>query len=111
MNDEIKICNCALASMAGSDECCKNCCGNSGKPLPNLRELWDKHPAEKQDKIIRNVKHQIACIKKQELLSSLTCALTHDISVCEECKKCEGNSAAEIRINLMNKMKEMFGDE
>lgn len=48
--------------------------------------------------------------EKQELLNALTCALLHDIKVCETCKKCEGNNAAQIRINLMEKLKEAFGE-
>jgi len=44
----------------------------------------------------------------KELYSQLTCALTHDLNVCNECKKCEGKNAAEIRMNLIKNLSNIF---
>jgi len=50
-------------------------------------------------------------MEKNELFDSLQCALMHDLRVCGECKKCEGNCLAEIRLNLVDKLKEyMYGN-
>lgn len=41
-----------------------------------------------------------------DLMASLACALTHDLHVCNECRKC-GKSAAEIRVDLLAKFDEL----
>lgn len=41
---------------------------------------------------------------------SLYCALTHDIHVCDECKKCKGNNGPEIRVNLLQDLIKLLGD-
>lgn len=42
-----------------------------------------------------------------DLMASFACALTHDLHVCNECRKC-GPSAAEIRIDLVRKLDELI---
>ena len=39
----------------------------------------------------------------EELYSRLVCALTHNMDVCDRCKKC-GNSGAEARVNLLEQL-------
>ena len=46
-----------------------------------------------------------------DLYSKLVCALTHDIRVCDECKKCEGSNSAEIRIKLIEELAKECGKE
>jgi len=41
--------------------------------------------------------------------NELICALTHDIRVCDECRKCEGADGAEIRMKLIEKLAEGTG--
>jgi len=43
---------------------------------------------------------------KMQTFSEVICALTHDISACDKCRKCQGVDGAEIRVNLINKLKE-----
>lgn len=39
----------------------------------------------------------------EKLYSRLVCALTHNMDVCDRCKKC-GNSGAEARVNLLEQL-------
>lgn len=34
-------------------------------------------------------------------ITSVICALTHNLDVCERCKKCPGKNFAEIRFNIV----------
>lgn len=47
--------------------------------------------------------------KKTELYGKLVCALTHDMHVCEQCKKCPGKNAAEIRMKIIEDVADTFG--
>lgn len=47
----------------------------------------------------------------KELYCKLTCALTHSIETCNSCKKCNGDSGPEIRINLIKEMADESGYE
>ncbi len=46
----------------------------------------------------------------KDLLSKLTCALMHDIRVCDKCRKC-GKSGAEARIELVTELSKMVEKE
>lgn len=46
-----------------------------------------------------------------ELYPALACALTHDLRVCDECKKCKGKNFAEIRINLVNELSKYINEK
>lgn len=46
-----------------------------------------------------------------ELYSKLTCALLHDLHVCDRCKKCEGEDFINIRMNLVRELAEETGHE
>lgn len=39
-----------------------------------------------------------------ELYTKLVCALTHDIRVCDECRKCKGENGAIIRLKLIEEL-------
>lgn len=43
-----------------------------------------------------------------ELKNRIICALTHDMKVCQECKKCPGKDFAEIRMNLVQEVQDKF---
>lgn len=45
---------------------------------------------------------------KNDLYTSLICALTHDISVCEHCKKC-GETGPHARMNLVEELAKETG--
>ena len=42
-----------------------------------------------------------------ELYTKLVCALTHDLRVCDKCKKC-GNTSIEARIQMIRELAEIF---
>ena len=44
-------------------------------------------------------------------ISSVICALTHDLKVCDECKKCKGKNFAEIRMNLVNELSRYINEK
>jgi len=45
----------------------------------------------------------------KDIYSELTCALMHDIRVCNECGKCEGEDGIEIRMKLVEKLASCAG--
>lgn len=49
--------------------------------------------------------------EKEELYYEITCALTHNIDACEHCKKCDGANSGEIRINMVEKLSNIFGEK
>lgn len=46
----------------------------------------------------------------KKLYPSITCALTHEMEVCERCRKCftTENDFAEFRVNLVKKLEELL---
>lgn len=47
---------------------------------------------------------------KDLLYTRLTCALLHDISVCDKCRKC-GKSGAEARVELVTELSKIVEKE
>ncbi len=45
-----------------------------------------------------------------ELYNKLVCALTHDLRVCDKCKKC-GDTSIEARIQMIRELAEVFETE
>lgn len=49
--------------------------------------------------------------EKKELYYEISCALTHDVNTCDHCKKCEGANSGEIRLNMVEKIANLFGEK
>lgn len=43
-----------------------------------------------------------------ELYTSIVCALTHNLDVCDGCKKC-GNNCGEVRVKLISELAKALG--
>ena len=44
-------------------------------------------------------------------ISGIICALTHNLDVCERCKKCKGKNFAEIRMNLVDELSKYVNEK
>lgn len=55
-----------------------------------------------------NSKQKTDTTDNSSLYGKLVCALTHNLDVCNTCKKC-GPTAADARMNLIKKLASAFG--